>query len=124
MELKEEIKKGFGLGIGADEEEEDEFLSIRPKSSEEKKAEEESYRLFLKENLEKDKSGAKFFESLSKDANEEDSFLLNYVMNRGWMDREIQRIPTYDEVVDDEDNQNDEKIDQFEESYNFRYEEP
>jgi protein KRI1 len=125
-ELRAEIKRGFEIDVvgEGDDDEEEEFLSVRPKSDQEKKAEEENYRRFLKSQLEKDKTGDQFFESLTKEGNEDDRFLLNYVLNKGWVDQDLKRVPCYDEVVDEEDTKNDEVVDKFEESYNFRYEEP
>ncbi|KAF8311870.1 hypothetical protein DL93DRAFT_2060627 [Clavulina sp. PMI_390] len=73
-------------------------------------------------------------------------FLLNYIFNRGWIDRESRHLPTYtdvtgrqsgsiskkeeaeaaeDEVPDvDELEEFDELADVFESTYNFRFEEP
>jgi len=69
---------------------------------------------------------------------------ISYILNRGWIDRSEEHVPTYDEVVgkrDDEEQADnigesshpwgeldeddfDEKADEFETAYNFRYEEP
>jgi protein KRI1 len=73
---------------------------------------------------------------------------LSYILNRGWIDRTTQRIPTYGEITStkgpsaedgddptaeptgniigdnlDEDDF-EEIVDRFESSYNFRFEEP
>jgi len=47
-------------------------------------------------------------------------------LNEGWVDKEKDRVPSYDEIIqedekdlDDIDNQ-----DEFEAKYNFRFEEP
>ncbi|KAG8697501.1 hypothetical protein FRC09_007817 [Ceratobasidium sp. 395] len=72
-------------------------------------------------------------------------FLMNYILNRGWIDKSEKRLPTYREVVgpdtelevqedknqieNSEDNgldedEFDEIADRFESTYNFRFEEP
>ncbi|KAF7969961.1 hypothetical protein HWV62_25512 [Athelia sp. TMB] len=80
-------------------------------------------------------------------------FLMNYILNRGWIDRSANRVPTYKDIVgpssskpkeslngDDDapsgrvdivghkalsdDEDFDEVADRFETSYNFRFEEP
>ncbi|GIL45728.1 hypothetical protein Vafri_2894 [Volvox africanus] len=70
--------------------------------------------------------------------NPDDKFLKEYIMNKGWVDRDDDYIPSYREVVGDDgdegtagedvDADEDEKylreMDAFEAKYNFRYEEP
>ncbi|KAF8589513.1 hypothetical protein K439DRAFT_1383413 [Ramaria rubella] len=70
-------------------------------------------------------------------------FLMNYILNRGWIDRSVKRVPTYNEVTHhsepsneqifqrgdeetlvSEDDEFEEIVDRFESSYNFRFEEP
>lgn len=71
----------------------------------------------------------------------------SYILNRGWIDRAAQHVPTYDEVtgvdrqIDDvveeqneagpshpwgelDEDEFDDKADEFEAAYNFRFEEP
>ncbi|EIW53933.1 Krr1-domain-containing protein [Trametes versicolor FP-101664 SS1] len=85
---------------------------------------------------------------------EDQEFLLNYILNRGWIDKSARRMPTYKEITgskkgkgrsdadsdsegsDDNDEGEevkhqpldeddfDEVADRFESSYNFRFEEP
>ncbi|GJJ08425.1 hypothetical protein Clacol_002641 [Clathrus columnatus] len=77
----------------------------------------------------------------SKRTNDEE-FLMNYILNRGWVDRDAKRIPTYTEItrknvngnregpaeeenlLQDDDEEFEEIVDNFESSYNFRFEEP
>ncbi|KAJ7198553.1 KRI1-like family C-terminal-domain-containing protein [Mycena pura] len=83
-------------------------------------------------------------------AEDDQEFLVNYILNRGWIDRSSKRLPTYDEVTqsksktgkakaqesenvagsepgeeaaDDEEEIFDDIVDRFESSYNFRFEE-
>jgi protein KRI1 len=56
------------------------------------------------------------------------TILLSYVLNRGWVDKDANKVPSYNEVVDDDDGTDEEeeyldKVDRFESSYNFRFEE-
>lgn len=55
---------------------------------------------------------------LSKD----DKFLRDYILSNGYADKEDDEIPTYDEIVADDDFE--EKQTEFEHKYNFRYEDP
>uniref|UniRef100_A0A3Q1G387 Protein KRI1 homolog n=1 Tax=Acanthochromis polyacanthus TaxID=80966 RepID=A0A3Q1G387_9TELE len=64
---------------------------------------------------------------------EKECFLRDYVLNKGYLDEDEddERIPTYDEVVQDdvEDSEEEgesflERQEDFERSYNFRFEEP
>ncbi|KAJ3373938.1 hypothetical protein HDU91_002536 [Kappamyces sp. JEL0680] len=55
----------------------------------------------------------------------DDTFLMQFVLNRGWVDPEKDKIPTYQEITmhDNTDDEDEERMDDFEAKYNFRFEE-
>ncbi|KAF7297860.1 Kri1-C domain-containing protein [Mycena chlorophos] len=165
-----------------DDDDEDDWLVPREKTMAEVEKEEEEYREFLetqvdnlrelvdvggddsgvgvaqeegtKKKKKKQKKKAEENEagpSRSKEEQDQD-FLVNYILNRGWIDRSAKRLPTYKEVTsskrkgkakaedldideddvdapnqeDDDDEEEeifDDIVDRFESSYNFRFEE-
>ncbi|KAI8393517.1 KRI1-like family C-terminal-domain-containing protein [Radiomyces spectabilis] len=138
-EEQDAIKKAFkAAAFGTlddeedEEEEEDDFLTKRDKTHEEQEAEEEDYKSFLLENMAGDEAAAAAFKEWhnykdNPNLSADDAFLIDYVLNRGWVDkREAQAVPTYEEVtaVDrDEDEEYLDQVDRFESKYNFRFEE-
>lgn len=56
---------------------------------------------------------------------ENDKFLKDYLLKKSWIDEDAGRIPSYEEIVGEviEDEEELEKQDKFEAEYNFRYEE-
>ncbi|CAG8741101.1 16028_t:CDS:2, partial [Dentiscutata heterogama] len=50
-----------------------------------------------------------------------------YILNRGWIDKNANRIPTYEDLIlehhDEENDEFEEAVDNFESKYNFRFEE-
>lgn len=66
------------------------------------------------ENINEIWSGKK----LSKD----DKFLRDYILSNGYADKDDDEIPTYDEIVADDDFE--EQQTEFEHKYNFRFEDP
>ena len=64
------------------------------------------------------------FKDASQSLDPDESFLMEYVLTRGWMDPESEKIPTYHQIVDDsEDEEAVEAAEAFENRYNFRFEE-
>ncbi len=59
-------------------------------------------------------------------------FLRDYILNRGYLDKDAKRIPRYEELVgeeeegeeEEEDEEAVERQEEFEKKYNFRFEEP
>ncbi|XP_047214377.1 protein KRI1 homolog [Girardinichthys multiradiatus] len=115
------------------------LLTRRIKTKEEKDKEEADYLDWLKgqaelEGLEEVKD-MKYLRDYWNDPelDMKEQFLRDYVLNKGYLDEEEddERIPTYDEVVQDdvEDSEEEgesflERQEDFERSYNFRFEEP
>ncbi|XP_061567130.1 protein KRI1 homolog [Cololabis saira] len=124
---------------GSAEEESTTLLMRRNKTQEEKDKEEADYLDWLKGQAEleapEDVKDMKYLRDYWNDPelDERERFLRDYVLNKGYLDEDHddERIPTYEEVVqDDEDDSEEEdetfleRQEDFERSYNFRFEEP
>ncbi|EPQ55289.1 Krr1-domain-containing protein [Gloeophyllum trabeum ATCC 11539] len=161
--LRDETVSAFHHAIKDDDD--SDILVPREKTQDELEREEEEYREFLQrevgdirelvmiepaeEEVRNEKEQEKKMSKKGKKSkeNEDQEFLMNYILNRGWIDRTAKRLPTYKEVtdkgkgkakvkkeessseteaeVDDtEDAEFEEVAEQFESSYNFRFEEP
>ncbi|ORY83740.1 KRI1-like family C-terminal-domain-containing protein [Protomyces lactucae-debilis] len=105
----------------------DEVLVRRKKTSDEVEEEDKAYKDFLAEQL-AESGDADVLQKLDgSDAEEGEAFLMDYVLNRGWLDKDAQKRPDYSNLVGDESESEsdfEEKAEQFETAYNFRYEEP
>ncbi|RKO85162.1 KRI1-like family-domain-containing protein [Blyttiomyces helicus] len=123
--IKQELRQA--AHAGDEDDDEGDFLTIRSKSKEEKDREEEEYRNFLLENMASEGSeGLKDWKSYGKaqEADPEEEFLMDYILNRGWMDKTQTTTPTYDEIVSDgEDEEAVDAAEDFERAHNFRFEE-
>ncbi|XP_059204819.1 protein KRI1 homolog [Centropristis striata] len=125
---------------GSEREGQSQLLTRRIKTQEEKDKEEADYVEWLKGQADiegpEEVKDMKYLRDYWNDPGLEDGerFLRDYVLNKGYLDEEDDdndRIPTYDEVVRDdvEDSEEEgesflERQDDFERSYNFRFEEP
>jgi protein KRI1 len=128
---QEELRDAFKYAADSDDENDEEgygFLTKKDKTSEEKEAEESDYRKFLLENMQNDEPSRKAFQEWSTykenpNVKPEDAFLMDYVLNRGWVDKKGHKTTeiTVDDVDKDEEDLDD--IDRFESKYNFRFEE-
>ncbi|CAG8547024.1 535_t:CDS:10 [Diversispora eburnea] len=93
------------------------------KLKDEFKAAEEEYQNFLLECMAKGNGeSVKMWQNYKKNptVKEDDAFLMDYILNRGWIDKDSTRIPTYEELItehhDEEEEQFDEAVDNFERS--------
>ncbi|KAJ3166262.1 KRRI-Interacting protein 1 [Geranomyces variabilis] len=111
----------------ADDDDAEDFLSLRDKSDSEKKAEEEEYRKFLIENMAAEGGqGLKEYReySANRPSNPDEDFLMEYVLNRGWMDKDAISVPKYDDVINlSDDEEAVDNAEDFERTHNFRFEE-
>lgn len=90
------------------------LFTVRKKSKREQKEENEDYEKFT----------SKYGSKLTKDEIDPDNFLEHYLSSEGWKDKTAV-VPHYDEIVkeDEEDAEALEKAEEFEHTYNFRFEE-
>ncbi|XP_076006270.1 protein KRI1 homolog isoform X2 [Genypterus blacodes] len=146
IQEQRELKESFRQFIqdsgdeDAEAEPESRLLTRRTKTQDEKDKEEEDYVEWLKGQA--DGEGPEEVQDMrclrdywnDPQLDEKECFLRDYVLNKGYLeeeDHEDDRIPTYDEVVQDdvEDSEEEgesflERQADFERSYNFRFEEP
>ncbi|KAI0229053.1 Kinetochore protein Spc24 [Massospora cicadina] len=124
--IKQELKMAVEEEI-KDVDSDDEFFVKRKQTAEERLAEEEEYRQFLLQEMAKADSTKQVFDqwaSYKDNPNKDDAFLMDYMLNRGWLDKNAGKAPTYEEIVADiEEEEELDKVDNFEREYNFRFEE-
>ncbi|CAB1341999.1 unnamed protein product [Coregonus sp. 'balchen'] len=139
-ELKESFRKFIQDSDEEGSEAENDFqlLKRRTKTQEEKDKEEDDYVDWLKGQAElegqEEVQDMKYLRDYWNDPelDEKECFLRDFVLNKGYMEKDDEdRIPSYDEVVNDdvEDSEEDgesflERQEDFERHYNFRFEEP
>lgn len=128
-QLKEELKRALDEGP-----EEEEILTLRDKTAEDQNKEDDDYRCWLKgeKGKVKDKNilndCAKLREEWTDpDLDNSEKFLRDFILNKGWMDKDAQNkdvVPSYDEVIGEDNEEDLEEHERFERKFNFRYEEP
>ncbi|KAI9208827.1 KRI1-like family C-terminal-domain-containing protein [Polychytrium aggregatum] len=124
------LMKAFkDAGRQVDSDEDDGFFTLRERTEEERAKDEEDYRQFLLESMANDSAqGLKEWRSyIEKPSDPDEAFLLDYVLKRGWVDKDQDKIPSYGEIVNEEDLDEDEEAvdaaERFEVKHNFRFEE-
>ncbi|KAL5022897.1 hypothetical protein ScPMuIL_002052 [Solemya velum] len=138
FEEQEEIKKSFRSAIESSEDESSEttLFKKRKKTKDEETKEEAEYIKWLKgqkSDLKEKQIGIEleplkdYWSNPKLDFDEK--FLRDYILNKRYLEEDNDRIPTYEEVVDNGEGFSDEedildKQEDFERKYNFRFEEP
>ncbi|XP_006819512.1 protein KRI1 homolog isoform X1 [Saccoglossus kowalevskii] len=139
MEEQQILKDSFKGTLDNSESEEDEILTKRVKSKEELVQDEKDYIQWLKGQKEdvgqnKDLSQMVALKEFWTDPklDEGEKFLRDYILNKGYKDKDAERIPTYGEIVGEDEEDTDyseeerqlEKEEEFERKFNFRFQEP
>ncbi|KAI9990211.1 hypothetical protein PInf_021017 [Phytophthora infestans] len=90
------------------------LFTVRKKTEGEQKQEDEDYAEFT----------SKYGTTLKKDEVDSEKFLAHYLSSEGWKDKTV-AVPHYEDIVkeDEEDAEELEKAEEFEHTYNFRFEE-
>ncbi|KAG0739839.1 hypothetical protein G6F57_011656 [Rhizopus arrhizus] len=129
IEEQENLRNAFkNLSDDDEEDEEEDFLTKKEKTEQEKKEEEDEYKRFLLEQMKNDETSKKAAEEWSTyksnpNISSEDAFLMDYVLNRGWVEKEGSNKMVNNEEEVDKDEADLDDIDRFESKYNFRFEE-
>uniref|UniRef100_A0AAY5L4H4 Protein KRI1 homolog n=1 Tax=Esox lucius TaxID=8010 RepID=A0AAY5L4H4_ESOLU len=112
------------------EDDDSQLLKRRTKTQEEKDKEDEDYVNWLKGQAELESPEELDYWN-DPELDEKERFLRDFVLNKGYIDKDAEdRIPSYDEVVNElDDSEEDgesflERQEDFERHYNFRFEEP
>ncbi|XP_072549485.1 protein KRI1 homolog [Salminus brasiliensis] len=141
IQEQEELKKSFQTFMRESDDEgsndEGQLLKRRNKTQEEKDKEEADYVEWLKGQAElegkEEVQDMKYLKDYWNDPklDDKESFLRDYILNKGYLEEDEEKIPTYDELMqeDVEDSEEEgesflQKQENFERHYNFRFEEP
>jgi len=123
------LKEAFHTSLLEDEEDED-LIKPKSRSKIDKETEEQEYQQFLRNSLQ-DEASQNLLQQLTslasapegKQVETEDdgeAFLAKYLLNRGWLEPSTTHPALYEEDETDDDD----KAEEFETQYNFRYEQP
>ncbi|CAC5403926.1 KRI1 [Mytilus coruscus] len=138
-EEQDEIKQSFKSAFedSGSESSDPEFLTKKVKTEKEKDEEETDFMSWVKEEKKGKKEDEKFGIELGSlkqywndpNLDEGEKFLRDFIVKQQYLEKDADRIPSYDEIINDgdgltDDEENVEKQEEFERKYNFRYEEP
>ncbi|CCG83206.1 Kri1 [Taphrina deformans PYCC 5710] len=127
VQEQDDLRNAF-RGLGEEADSDDDVLVPRKRTTEETQLEDDQYQAFLKEQIGNGVEGdlLKQLTSGNQDNPEGEEFLMKYVLNRGWIDKNADKVPSYDQIVDSDEEFADweEKAEKFETTYNFRFEQP
>ncbi|XP_046546653.1 protein KRI1 homolog [Haliotis rubra] len=133
---QEQLRKSIAEAVVESSDSDEDLLTHRVKTQDEEKDEEKEYLAWLKgqkKTLKSHQAVKEELEPLRKYWNdpkldEGEKFLKDFILNKRYVDKDAERIPTYDEIVDDSEDISDEEYiemqEKFERKYNFRFEEP
>merc|ERR1711939_533424 len=176
-DLRQETKAAFLNAVNGEDPDDEgdgvdaQDLLVRRDAQDDSDDDEDRYRKFLLDNVGQDEldralaikrenekaaksssgevegSGKKAKKAAAAAPAEDDDFLKNYILNRGWLDKKSKHIPSYKEIttapeastsgtsgytpsgtnainlLDDDSEEEFEKAEEFETNYNFRFEE-
>ncbi|KAJ3066571.1 KRRI-Interacting protein 1 [Podochytrium sp. JEL0797] len=139
-DIKNSFKQAFAGDGDEDSDDEDDLLTsvdvsdgtkkggmftVRQKSQAQLDQEEADYKTFLLENMKQD--GVDWTEEGAGAGDASEKFLMDFILNKQWVDEDEGAIPTYDQIVRDEhideDEAEEDEQDRFEQKHNFRFEE-
>ncbi|XP_071152404.1 protein KRI1 homolog isoform X2 [Mytilus edulis] len=138
-EEQDEIKQSFKSAFedSGSESSDPEFLTKKVKTEKEKVEEDTDFMSWANEEKKGKKEDKKFGVELGSlkqywndpNLDEGEKFLRDFIVKQQYLDKDADRIPSYDEIINDgdgltDDEENVEKQEEFERKYNFRYEEP
>ncbi|KAI8868247.1 Krr1-domain-containing protein [Ramicandelaber brevisporus] len=135
VEEQAALKRALRDAATMDEEkdEDDDFFEERPRTADEIAQDEQEYREFLMSSMRSEPTTAAAFKGIvesdevaaEKTVSADDKFLMDYVLNRGWLEKnDKHRIPTYSEIIDEIASEDEmENAAEYESTYNHRFEE-
>ena len=117
-EEQEKLKQDFKIALVEDSDSGDELFQKR-KSDEISVDDDEEYRQFILENM------GDSDEKIDYNQDQGEKFLYDFVLNKGWVDKDLEsnKLPTYSEIVDEDEVERVDEAEDYERRHNFRYEE-